>query len=272
MKWVERTVKLVLVLAMLASCFWMEYYTYQSQETILQIQKEVGNQGKSEEIITGTTLENEEKKKEQGKKVAYLTFDDGPSKVTERILDVLEVYDVPATFFLIGCNITEEREPVIERMVENNNAIGIHTYCHKADEIYRSAQSYLDDLKKTQERIYEVTGKEVSMIRFPWGSANNYLKKIEDSLLPALEAEGYNYYDWNVSAEDSIGNPTRYSILKNVKKDFDRYDNPVVLMHDSATSSLTAEMLPDIIVMLKNGGYQFDTLDHMEKPYQYPRN
>ncbi|MBD5087505.1 MAG: polysaccharide deacetylase [Clostridiales bacterium] len=272
MKWVERATKLILVLAMLGSCFWLEYYTYQSQETILQIQKEVGNKKKPEEITTGTTLENEEKKKEQSKKVAYLTFDDGPSKVTERILDVLEVYDIPATFFLIGCNITEERVPVIERMIENKNAIGIHTYCHKAKEIYSSTQSYLEDLEKTKERIYEVTGKEVFMIRFPWGSANNYLKKIEDSLLPTLEEKGYYYCDWNVSAEDSIGKPTRYSILQNVKKDFNRYDNPIVLMHDSATSSLTAEMLPDIIVMLKEAGYQFDTLDHMDKPYQYPRD
>lgn len=271
MKWVERATKIVLVLAMLASCFWLEYYTYQSQETILQLQKEKENK-KTDEIVTKTMAENEQEKKEQSKKVAYLTFDDGPSEVTERILDVLEVYDIPATFFLIGCNITEEREPVIERMVKNKNAIGLHTYCHNANEIYCSAQSYLDDLQKTKERIYEVTGKEISMIRFPWGSANEYLKKIEDSLLPALEKEGYYYFDWNVSAEDSVGNPTRYSILHNVKKDFSRYDNPVVLMHDSATSSLTAEMLPDIIVMLKEGGYQFDTLDHMDKPYQYPRD
>ena len=271
MKWAERVTKLILVLGLLTSCFWLEYYTYQSQETILQLQKEEKKE-KPDEIVTGTQMENEQEKKERSKKVAYLTFDDGPSKVTERILDVLEVYDIPATFFLIGCNITEEREPIIKRMIADHNAIGIHTYCHEAEEIYGSAQSYLEDLEKTKKRIYEVTGKEVSMIRFPWGSANNYLKKIEDSLLPALEEEGYSYYDWNVSAEDSVGHPTRYSIIQNVKKDFSRYDNPVVLMHDSATSALTAEMLPDIIAMLKTAGYQFDTLDHMEKPYQYPRN
>lgn len=257
---------------MLGACFWLEYDTYQSQETILELQNIERDKSEYCDIIEEATKENTKEKEKIGKKIAYLTFDDGPSKVTERILDVLEAYDIPATFFLIGCNITEERVPIIERMVKNKNAIGIHTYCHEAKQIYRSTDSYLEDLKKTKQRIYEVTGQRVSMIRFPWGSANNYLKKIEDSLIPKLEQEGYDYYDWNVSAEDSVGKPTRYSIIKNVKKDFSRYDNPVVLMHDSATSSLTAEMLPDIIVMLKDAGYQFDTLDHMEKPYQYPRD
>lgn len=269
MRWAENATKLILVMVMLFSCFWLEYYTYESQETILQLQ----NKNETpKDIESGSTLENEQKKEEQSKKVAYLTFDDGPSELTERVLDVLEAYDIRATFFLVGCNITEETEPTVQRMAANNHVIGLHTYCHEGNEIYKSAQTYLEDLEKTKQRVYEVTGKEVSMFRFPWGSANNYLKRIEGSLFPLLEEKGYNYYDWNVSAEDSVGTPTAYSILHNIKKDFTRYDKPIVLMHDSSTNSLTAELLPDIIVMIKDAGYQFDTLDHLDKPYQYPRD
>lgn len=270
MKWIKKAGMLFVVTMMLASCFFMEYYTYQSQETLLQMQK--GEQTKQEKVVSGAVIENKEEKEAEEKKVAYLTFDDGPSKVTERILDVLKVYDVKATFFLIGQNITLDREELVQRMVEEKNVVGIHTYCHKAESIYCSADAYMEDLEKTGERIYEVTGKATKLCRFPWGSANQYLKKIEEELIPRMERQGYYYCDWNVSAEDSVGTPTRTSIIKNIKKDYSRYENPVILMHDSATSSLTAEMLPDIIVMLKDSGYQFDTLDHVEKPYQYPRN
>lgn len=270
MKWVKAIMQFFIVLIMFGACFGLEYYTYQSQETVVQLKN---NEKEQLKHLTYMSLqENKKKMQSDSQKIAYLTFDDGPSQVTERILDVLEVYDVRATFFLVGCNITESREKIVNRMVEQGHAIGVHTYSHEAEKIYGSAESYLCDLKKTQERIYEVTGENTTMIRFPWGSTNSYLKPIQDSLLPKLENHGYIYYDWNVSAEDSVGNPTKYSILNNVKKDYSRYQEPVILMHDSATSELTAEMLPDIIVMLKESGYQFATLEEMESPYQYPKN
>lgn len=267
MEYLKKVGMLVVVIGMLASCFYMEYYTYMSQETLLNMQEMETDRQK---VVSGAVVENTQKKQER--KVAYLTFDDGPSKVTNRVLDVLKVYGIQGTFFLIGGNITEENEDIVKRMTQEGNAIGIHTYCHEAKKIYCSADAYMEDLKKTEERIYTVTGKRTKLCRFPWGSANAYLKNIEKELLPQLEENGYYYCDWNVSAEDSVGKPTSYSILKNVKKDYSRYQEPVILMHDSSTNSLTAQMLPDIIVMLKDSGYEFDTLDHMEKPYQYPRN
>ena len=79
-----------------------------------------------------------------------------------------------------------------------------------------------------------------------------------------MERRGYCYYDWNVSAEDSVGKPTSYSILANIFKDVFRYDTPVILMHDSATNALTVSMLADIIKEIKEAGYEFDTLDNRE--------
>ena len=206
------------------------------------------------------------------KKIVYLTFDDGPSKNTETVLDVLKENGVHATFFLIGSSITEEKTEIVKRIISEGNMIGIHTYSHKQNEIYASVNSYLEDFKKAYDKIYEVTGIQAKIFRFPWGSANNALGKIDKQVIAILEKEGFQYYDWNVSAEDSVGTPTAESILKNIKKDYNKYNEAVVLMHDSAVNRLTAQMLPQIIKLFKDEGYEFDTLDHMEVPYQYPRD
>ena len=205
------------------------------------------------------------------KKVAYLTFDDGPSFLTKEVVEILKKENIQATFFLIGSQIMEEEEELLKRMVEDGHLLGIHTYTHKSNEIYRSADSYIEDAKKTAERIYEVTGEWPKIYRFPWGSKNCYVSSICDAIIEKMEKEGYEYFDWNVSAEDSVGTPTKASILKNIKKDFDKYDEPIILMHDSAINKATVEALPSIIEMLKEEGYSFGTLDEMSKPYHYPR-
>lgn len=229
----------------------------------------------SEPVVKKQISENavlSENKAAKEKKIAYLTFDDGPSKNTETVLDVLKENEVHATFFLIGASITEEKADIVRRMISEGNAVGIHTYSHKQNEIYASANSYLEDFKKAYDKIYEVTGIQTKIFRFPWGSANNALGKIDKQVISALEAEGFQYYDWNVSAEDSVGTPTAESILKNIKKDYNKYNEAVVLMHDSSVNQLTAQMLPQIIKLFKDAGYEFDTLNHMEVPYQYPRD
>lgn len=253
------------ILGMCLGCIGLEFYTYQSKETL--------SQGKGEAyVVSGAVIENKQKKEQKDKKVAYLTFDDGPSKVTERVLDVLKVYEVNATFFLIGSNITDETKDLVERTVEEGNVIGIHTYSHKADEMYSSVENYQKDFQKAEKTIESLVKMDSKLCRFPWGSANDYLSAIEGKVLPWLEQKGYKYVDWNVSGEDAVGTPTGWSIYHNVQKDVGRYNQPVILLHDGSSCQLTAEVLPDIIAMLKEAGYHFDTLDHMESPYQYPKN
>ena len=207
--------------------------TSDSRETV-QIEKQVKQ-------------ENEQKKQE--KKIAYLTFDDGPSQVTNRVLDILDAYEIKGTFFLIGSSITEDQKATVLRMKQEGHAIGIHTYSHKAEEMYQSADAFEHDFLKAERRLKKIVGENTTLYRFPWGSANNYLRNIESDVLPWLEQKGYYYCDWNVSGEDSVGTPTSYSIYRNVQKDYDRYTEPVILLHDSATNELTAQVLPDIIVM-----------------------
>lgn len=225
----------------------------------------------TEQEVREVSGESVEKKEITEEKVAYLTFDDGPSEHTEEVLAILDKEGVKATFFLIGFQITEDREELVKKMAEEGHLLGIHTYSHKSEEIYSSTDAYIVDAEKTAERIYEVTGKKPNIYRFPWGSINCYVSDICDDIIKEMSEKGYEYYDWNVSAEDSVGTPSKSSIIKNIKKDFGKYNQPVILMHDSAINEATVEALPEIIRMLKEEGYSFATVDQRYRPYHYSR-
>ena len=206
--------------------------------------------------------------REEEEKIAYLTFDDGPSSITGEILDTLQDEGMKGTFFILGSTMTKEGEENLKRMAREGHTIGIHTYSHQYKEIYASVESFLDDFNKVYEQITELTGVKPAIFRFPWGSYNEYCKDIRDEIVDELERRGFTYYDWNVSAEDSVGTPTAESIMKNIQKYYIKYNQPVILMHDSGTNALTAQILPDVIRMIRESGYAFDTLDHRE-PCQF---
>lgn len=185
------------------------------------------------------------------------------------MLEALKKEDAKATFFLIGEQVTKETAPLLLQMIEEGHELGIHTYSHRSEEIYTSADAYVADALKTAEKIKEVTGVEPRYFRFPWGSNNKYAKGIKKEVVRRMEEAGYTYFDWNVSGEDSIGKPDKATIFRNVKKDALKYNQPVVLLHDSASNKNTAETLPDILKLLKEAGYEFATVNQRYKPYQY---
>jgi peptidoglycan/xylan/chitin deacetylase (PgdA/CDA1 family) len=210
----------------------------------------------------------EKPKSEKSKKVAYLTFDDGPSTNTFEILDILQENGIKATFFIVGKAITDEGEDALRRMKNEGHAIGIHTYSHACNEIYCSVERFLKDFNMVYEQIHEITGERVNIYRFPWGSNNGYSKNIKDALMEEMERRGFLCYDWNVDANDSVGKPTEYSIRRNIEKDLKNQDHPIILLHDSSVNDLTVKTLPGIIRMLRDKGYDFDTLENRE-PYQF---
>lgn len=201
-------------------------------------------------------------------KVAYLTFDDGPSENTEKVMSTLTKYKVKATFFVIGCTLTKDNEKYLIDMVEQGHVIGIHTFSHNYKTIYSSVDSYLEDFYKVYELIYHITGVKSNIFRFPWGSYNGYGKNIKEELVAELERRGFIYYDWNVSGEDSVGRPSGYEIKKNIMKDLERYNNPIILLHDASVNKTTAKSLADIIEVIQEKNYSFDTLNHRE-PFHF---
>lgn len=193
------------------------------------------------------------------KKVAYLTFDDGPTKkITPRILKTLDDYNVKATFFLLGKNAKRYPELVKEEKTKGHS-IGNHTYCHEYKYLYNNPSNFLKDLKKNEQVLTSILGKyDGKIIRFPGGSFFN--KKIP--FKEAANKAGYTYIDWNALNGDAEHLNVPANKLINRLKDTTKSRNRVViLMHDAATKATTADALPKIIEYLKSQGYEFRTLD-----------
>lgn len=208
-------------------------------------------------------------KSTEGEKICYLTFDDGPSKNTIKILDILKQYDVKATFFVIGNCICEENRYILERIIEEGHAIGLHANNHVYEKFYANDTSFLEDYECLYQTLKEDYGIETSLFRFPGGSACKYLYGKGREYVNKMQERGFSCFDWNVTGEDSVGNPTVYSIQKNVFDRVFRYEKPIILLHDSCIADMTVDALPGMIEKIKQNEYQFATLEKREE-YIFP--
>lgn len=177
----------------------------------------------------------------------YLTFDDGPSDNTEKILEVLKLYDVKATFFVTGEAALSHPERY-KAIVDAGHSIGMHSYSHRYSEIYASVDNFGSDLTKLQEFITQTTGVTPTIYRFPGGSSNTVSRIPMSTFCDYLADNEINYYDWNVSSKDA-SNPMRSKdeIVRNCTKDLESFKNAMILMHDSNSKTSTVEALPEII-------------------------
>jgi len=177
----------------------------------------------------------------------YLTFDDGPSIYTNDILDILDSYNVKATFFVVGKEGTNAEE-ALQRIVDEGHTLGMHSYSHKYKELYESMDSFTQDFARIRDYIYQATGEESVCYRFPGGSSNTISEIDMHDFIDYLDSQGVEYYDWNVSSGD--GGSMKLStdtLLENCTKDIDTRDTSIILLHDSAEKPTTVEALPDII-------------------------
>ena len=208
--------------------------------------------------------------REDNKKIAYLTFDDGPSKtVTPKILDVLRANDIKATFFVLGSTIEENKtHDILKDMIKDGHAIGNHGYSHRYDILYPNrkvdVQAFMNDIEKNEELLKSILGENfyTRVLRFP-GGHNSWDTEAID---PILEKEGYVYIDWNTLNGDSESSSEKtvnelVNRLKETVSDIHgNNDEVVVLMHDKEGKEATAEALQEIIDYLKAEGYEFRTL------------
>lgn len=187
-------------------------------------------------------------------KVMYLTFDDGPSAYTRRLLDVLDEYNVKATFFVTGNNLNYA--DVIGEAYRRGHTIALHTFSHDYS-IYSSAEEYYADLQKIQDLVVEQTGQEATIVRFPGGTSNttsrNHREGIMSFLAEDLEKKGYLYCDWNVSSGDGGGAFDEATVLQNVMNFSTGIKRAIVLMHD--TQSFSVDAVDDIILYAREQGY-----------------
>ena len=205
-------------------------------------------------------------------KVAYLTFDDGPSENTDKILDVLKEKGVKATFFVVG-KTGEAAKARYRRIVEEGHTLGLHSYSHKYEEIYASLEGFQKDVLRLREYLYEVTGEEAWAYRFPGGSSNRVAKVSMKECIDFLNREGMVYFDWNASSEDAVEVNASCSVLNaNILKDALRYERPMILMHDLHECGNTAEGLSELIDRLLEEGYEIEAITRETKPVWHNRN
>ena len=194
-------------------------------------------------------------------KIAYLTFDDGPSQaVTPLILDVLKEEQIKATFFVLGSNVKKNPE-IIKRAYDEGHYIANHGYSHDYSKIYKNSKSVLEEYNKTEKAIKEtIKNDEYSsnLFRFPGGYDGGKYAKIKKEAAKLLKQNNILYIDWNVLTKDAQGANTKEKIINNIKEQTKDKGNIVVLMHDSSSKILTYETLKDVIKYLRDEGYTFD--------------
>lgn len=224
--------------------------------------EKAGKNGKDEKNGSSQDKETE--------KFVYLTFDDGPSDLTPKVLDLLDQYDAKATFFVVYKD-EEAYTEYLSEIVSRGHTLALHSYSHDYKKIYASVDAFLADFQKVYDWVYEETGVRPTLFRFPGGS-NNGKKSITDEIIAEMERRGFLYYDWNVSSGDGSNLTTSDNILENICTNVGNYDFPVVLMHDGPGKHATLNALPQVLKTLEKKGYSFQALDESMEPVQYQRS
>ena len=204
-------------------------------------------------------------------KIVYLTFDDGPSEYTKDILDILDKYNVKATFFVTCSSYLEQYSKII---LEKGHTLALHTCTHKYNYIYSSEQNYYDDLNNISNLVENYTGVKSKFIRFPGGSSNTVsriIKGIMSRLTKSVQEKGYKYYDWNIDSNDAAGANTE-QIYSNVVGNLEnnKRTEAMILMHD--TKSYTKDALESIIKDTLSMGYTFSNITEYTKEFHHMIN
>lgn len=211
---------------------------------VLHVKEEDSSSGKdtAKEPQTQTEDSQSEEEPVPEHKVVYLTFDDGPGKHTQTLLDILDKYNVKVTFF-----VTNQFPGYLDMITEEakrGHTVAIHTYSHKYEEVYQSPEGYIADLQKMEAIIKEKTGQSPKIFRFPGGSASGKAKEycpgITQTLSKKLQDMGYTYFDWNVTSGDAGQYKTAEEVANSVITGIQKHDVSVVLQHDIHEYSVNA--------------------------------
>ena len=200
-----------------------------------------------------------------------LTFDDGPSKNTRPILEILDKEQVPATFFVCAQDANEKYLPLVADIAAAGHQIALHSATHQYSKIYASTDAFWQDIRTLRQALEPyVDVAAIDWLRFPGGSTNTVSHRYGgNGIMKALKAQaedkGYHWIDWNVCAEDATAShPDAAQILRNIRRDADGQDTCVVLLHDTKATGQTVKALPDMIAYFREQGYNFCTVAQMD--------
>lgn len=214
-------------------------------------------------IVNGSSIDEN--------KYVFLTFDDGPSPNTEKVLDILKEKDVKATFFVLGQNLENNTssQELLKRAISEGNAIGNHSYSHNMKKLYPNnnidINAFMNEIDHTNNLLKNILGNDfdTKVIRMPGGY--NTRKYYNDPSLPAfndiLNKNNIVSIDWNALTGDAEGkNYSPHYMLDYAIKTSENKNQIVILMHDTYGKEKTVEMLPNLIDYYKSHGYEFKTI------------
>ena len=203
-----------------------------------------------------------------GGKVAYLTFDDGPSnKITPQVLEILKSEDIKATFFLLGSRV-ELYPELVKREYEEGHFLANHGYSHTYSKIYSSPESVLEEYNKTTQAIRNAIGipeYDSHLFRFPGGLPGGKYKEVKKQAKELLNSNNIANVDWNALTGDAEGKKTVDDQMSYAIKTIGNKNSVVILMHDAADKQITVEVLPQLIKYLKENGYRFANFSEIMK-------
>lgn len=181
----------------------------------------------------------------ENQKLVALTFDDGPSNITDKVLDILEENGIVGTFFLIGQYVTPDKKPIMERQLALGCEIANHSFTH-SDMSKMSAETIRDEINQTSGVIASFVGVEPKFFRPPYILLSDTM--YDNIPMPFICGADSRDWDPASTAEDRINN-----VMNGVQ------DGSLVLMHDLENNTKTLEALPVIIRKLREQGYSFVT-------------
>lgn len=202
----------------------------------------------------------------------YLTFDDGPGKYTYDVLEILDKYDVKATFFTVGYYVDHYPDQA-RAIVEHGNLIACHSYTHEYDQCYASVDAFMNEVEQWKEAVRNAAGTvpDRICIRFPGRSTTPNAKNVADGIKSQIILKGYRWFDWNAANNDKYpqGNTKKLSdkdyFLASYKESMGWYandDSATVIFITHETVKTTVDTLEYMIKDLLDRGYTFKTLDH----------
>ncbi|MDF2801200.1 MAG: hypothetical protein K0S61_1103 [Anaerocolumna sp.] len=233
----------------------------------------VENKTKISDVRT-LSMKNADKKVDSNlsNKKVYLTFDDGPSSFTDEILDILGEYNVKATFFVIG-KTDKESKRLYQRIVNEGHTLGMHSFSHDYQKIYKSLEDFEKDFTKLRNLLYDTTGYFPTIYRFPGGSGNDVSGEDVSVFIEYLNKESVVYYDWNVINGDATGKPlTAKESYDNILNGVKLHNRSIVLMHDTNKKESTVHSLKNILKTLTDNNAKLLPLNDDVIPIQQVSN
>lgn len=240
---------------------------YKEQEELKRQEEEKNRQEKIPKL-TENGKDNIKNIYKSETKRAFLTFDDGPSKNTKGILDILKENDIKATFFVLGCQV-EVFPETTKRIYDEGHYIANHGYSHIYSSIYQSSEQVLVEYNQCNQLVANAIGVpeyNSHLFRFPGGAVGGKYAKLKSEAISVLEQNNILHVDWNALTGDSEKiNPSEEYLMNNLQKTTEGKNSVVILMHDSHAKEITMKTLPKVISFLKEQGYVFESFYNIIK-------